>query len=56
MKDKDSLARAIVQLLAADQTASMAHAAWITVSEGAEATDAIIDDIQEHWDGLESRL
>lgn len=56
VKDKDSLARAIVQLLAADQTASMAHAAWITVSEGAEATDAIIDDIQEHWDGLESRL
>ena len=56
VKDKDSLARAIVQLLAADQTASMAHAAWITVSEGAEATDTIIDDIQEHWDGLESRL
>ena len=56
IKDKDSLARAISQLLAADQAASMAHAAWVTISEGAEATDAVIDDIQEHWDALESPL
>lgn len=54
VKDAESLSRAIVQLLAADQAASMAHAAWMSISEGAEATDAIIDDIQEQWDALES--
>ncbi|WP_424439135.1 3-deoxy-D-manno-octulosonic acid transferase [Planktotalea sp.] len=54
IKDTEGLSRAIVQLLAADQAASMAHAAWVTISEGAEVTDAVIDDIQEHWDALES--
>ncbi len=56
VKDAESLSRAIVQLLAADQAASMAHAAWLSISEGAEATDAVIDDIQAQWDALESPL
>lgn len=54
VKDAESLGRAIAQLLGADQAASMAHAAWVAISEGAEATDAVIDDIQEHLDALES--
>jgi len=32
----------------------MAHAAWVTISDGAEATDAVIEDIQMHLDTLES--
>lgn len=56
VKDTKGLSRAIVQLLAADQAASMAHSAWVTISEGAESTDAVIDDIQEQWDALESKL
>ncbi|MGH1577994.1 3-deoxy-D-manno-octulosonic acid transferase [Planktotalea sp.] len=55
IKDAASLSRAIAQLLAADQTASMAHAAWLTVSEGAEATDSVIDEIQLRLDALESQ-
>ncbi|WP_293449322.1 glycosyltransferase N-terminal domain-containing protein [Planktotalea sp.] len=54
VNDADSLAQAIEQLLAADQSALMAHAAWATISEGAEATDSVIDDIHDHLDALES--
>ena len=54
VNDASSLARAVETLLAADQAALMAHAAWVTISEGAEATDAVIEDIQTHLDALES--
>jgi 3-deoxy-D-manno-octulosonic-acid transferase len=54
INDADSLAQAIEQLLAADQAALMAHAAWVTILEGAEATDAVIDDIHDQLDALES--
>ncbi|MEN8934373.1 3-deoxy-D-manno-octulosonic acid transferase [Planktotalea arctica] len=54
VKDADSLARAIAQLLGADQTASMAHAAWAAISQGAEASDAVIETIQERLDALEN--
>ncbi|MEP5152007.1 glycosyltransferase N-terminal domain-containing protein [Planktotalea sp.] len=53
VRDRYGLTRSIAHLLAADQTANMAHAAWITMSEGAEATDALIEDIQERWDTVE---
>lgn len=54
VKDASSLARAIENLLAADQAAVMAHAAWVAISTGAEATDAAIEDIQLRLDALES--
>ena len=54
VKDAKSLTQAVEMLLAADQSALMAHAAWVTISEGAEATDAVIDDIQAHLDAIES--
>lgn len=54
VKDAHSLARAVETLLAADQSALMAHAAWVTISEGAEATDAVIEAVQDHLDALES--
>jgi len=55
VKDSSSLSSAIEKLLAADQAASMAHAAWMTTSEGAEASDAAIEDIQAQLDALESQ-
>lgn len=52
--DAHGLSQAVEVLLAADQSALMAHAAWVTISEGSEATDAVIEDIQLHLDALES--
>ena len=54
IRDAYGLAKAVEALLGADQSAIMAHAAWETISEGAEATDAVIEDIQQHLDTLES--
>ena len=54
VKDVKGLTQAVEVLLAADQSALMAHAAWVTISEGAEATDAVIEDIQSRLDSLES--
>lgn len=48
--DADGLARALAHLLAIDQAAAMAHAAWQIISEGAEATDRIIEQIQDLLD------
>ncbi len=56
VKDAHGLTQAVETLLAADQSALMAHAAWITISDGAEATDAVVEDIQLHLDTLESTL
>ncbi|WP_371055394.1 3-deoxy-D-manno-octulosonic acid transferase [Rhodosalinus sp. K401] len=41
--DADGLAAALAQLLAPDRAAAMAEAAWSVASEGAEATDRIVD-------------
>lgn len=53
VKDAHGLERAVIQLLAPDQAAHMAHAAWETILEGAATTDEIIEDIQIQLDALE---
>ncbi len=50
VKDAASLSTALGQLIAPDQTATMAHAAWDVVSEGAEVTDRVLDLIQDTLD------
>ncbi|ETX16009.1 3-deoxy-D-manno-octulosonic acid transferase [Roseivivax halodurans JCM 10272] len=45
VRDVDSLAGAVSQLVAPDRAAAMAHAGWDIVSRGAAATDAVIDRI-----------
>ena len=43
VSDAESLAAALSQLLAPDRAAAMAEAAWSVASEGAEATDRLVD-------------
>lgn len=50
VKDADSLATALGLVSAPDQAASMAHAGWEVVSEGAEVTDQIIAMAQDMLD------
>ena len=47
VRNEGELARALVRTLAPDRAAEMASAAWGTVSEGAEVTDAVIATIAE---------
>lgn len=54
IKDTASLARQVQRLLAADQAATMAHAAWETISDGADVTDQVIDMIQDRLDSAAS--
>lgn len=54
VKDAHGLSRALANVLGSDQAATMAHAAWETILEGAEATDAVIDFVQEQFDARES--
>ena len=54
VKDAQGLGVAVETLLASDQSALMAHAAWSAISEGAEATDAVIEDIQAQLDAMET--
>jgi 3-deoxy-D-manno-octulosonic-acid transferase len=54
VKDAEGLTMAVETLLASDQSALMAHAAWVAISEGAEATDAVIESIQAQLDTLET--
>ena len=53
VKDADSLAAALQQLLAPDQAALMAAAGWELASEGAEVTDRVIDLVLDTLDALE---
>ncbi len=50
VRDADTLAAAVQSLIAPDQAAIMAHAAWDVASQGAEATDRILDLIQDTLD------
>jgi 3-deoxy-D-manno-octulosonic-acid transferase len=50
IKDADSLGTAIVQITNPEQSAAMAYAAWNIISEGAELTDALVEQIVEHFD------
>ena len=43
VKDAESLAAALNQLIAPDRAAAMAHAAWELMSTGAEVTDHLVD-------------
>lgn len=55
VKDADSLASAIIHLIAPDRAAHMAHAGWDVISRGADITDRVIDLVQSGLDGeLES--
>ncbi|THD76702.1 3-deoxy-D-manno-octulosonic acid transferase [Thalassobius vesicularis] len=53
VRDADTLSAAITRLSAPDQAAIMAHAAWEVSSEGAEATDRLMTQIQDILDRKE---
>src|SRR6056297_3241245 len=53
VKDAESLSGAVVSLIAPDQSAAMAHAAWDVASEGAGVTDQILNLVQDTLDTLE---
>jgi len=55
VKDAESLAAALQQLLAPHQAALMAGAGWEVASEGAEVTDRVIDLVLDTLDALEVR-
>ena len=46
----ESLGAAIVEITNPEQSASMAYAAWNIISEGAELTDTLVEQIVEHFD------
>lgn len=50
VRDADTLAAAVSRLIAPDQAASMARAAWEITTQGAETTDMVIDLILESLD------
>lgn len=52
--DRQTLTIAVQNLIAPDQSAAMAHAAWDVVSKGAAVTDMIINLIQDRLDTLEA--
>ena len=51
VQDADGLGTAITHLIAPDQAASMAHAGWDVISEGASLTDRVVDFVQAGLDG-----
>ena len=55
VRDAETLAAAVQQLIAPDQSAAMAHAAWDVASQGAAVTDQIMDLIQDTLDVLEEK-
>lgn len=54
VRDPTTLAAAVQRLMAADQSAAMAHAAWDVSSRSAEVTDRLMDLIQDTLDVLEA--
>ena len=55
VSDTYSLTTAVQTLIAPDQSATMAQAAWDVVSRGAAVTDMIIEMIEDRLDTLEAR-
>jgi 3-deoxy-D-manno-octulosonic-acid transferase len=51
VNDADTLRAAVTRLIAPDQAATMAHAGWDVISEGAYLTDRVIDLVQTVLDG-----
>lgn len=56
VRDVPTLAAALIQLIAPDRAASMALAGWQLLTEGAELTDMLVDDLLEHLDQTEGRV
>lgn len=54
VRDADTLATAVQRLIAPDQSAAMAHAAWDVASQGAAVTDQILDLVQDALDAMEN--
>ena len=50
VNDADALATAVSRLIAPDQAATMAHAGWEVVSEGAAVMDRIVEMVQDALD------
>ena len=50
VRDAETLAAAVQNLIAPDQAAKMANAAWDVASQGAEVTDRILDLLQDTLD------
>ncbi len=55
VRDTHTLTAAVQDLIAPDQSATMAQAAWDVVSRGAVVTDMIIEIIEDRLDTLEAR-
>ncbi|MEI4195829.1 3-deoxy-D-manno-octulosonic acid transferase [Roseovarius sp. E0-M6] len=55
VRDADTLSAALEHLIAPDQSAAMAHAAWDVATVGAEVTDRILDLVQDTLDVLGQR-
>ncbi|MDW4498325.1 glycosyltransferase N-terminal domain-containing protein [Sulfitobacter sp. D35] len=54
VNDAHALGIAVTRLMAPDQAASMAHAGWDVISQGAAVTDKLIDLVQTTLDDIES--
>lgn len=54
VNDKQTLGRAVIQMIAPDQAAQMAMAGWDVVTQGASSLDHIIDLVQDQLDRRES--
>lgn len=50
VNDADALGNAVSRLIAPDQAATMAHAGWDVISQGAALTDRVIDMVQDALD------
>lgn len=55
VRDADTLSAALAQLIAPDQSAAMAHAAWDVATASAQVTDQILDLVHDTLDVLEAR-
>ena len=53
VNDKQTLERAVIQMIAPDQAAQMAMAGWDVVTEGAQSLDRLIDLVQTQLDSRE---
>ncbi len=53
VRDSGTLAAALAHLIAADRSATMAHAAWEVATAGAEVTDQILELLHDMLDDLE---
>ena len=50
VNDADALGTAVSRLIAPDQAATMAHAGWDVISQGAALTDRVVDLVQDALD------